>query len=320
MKLRYTGKAPETEISQVFAPTMEELLRSDEKVVYLDADLMASLKTQKLWEKYPERILNCGIQEANMVGVAAGLYLAGYKPYIHSFAPFITRRVFDQVFISIGYGHKSVHLIGSDVGIMATDNGGTHMCFEDIALIRTIPDSCIIDVTDATMFVDLLHKVKDRGGVTYFRTARRNMPDVYEADTSFEIGQGKVLIEGQDVTIIASGIMVATALQAAEILKQERVSARVVDPITVKPLDRALILKCAHETGAMVTAENHSVNGGLGGAIAELISESIPIPVQRVGVREKFGQVGTEAFLRQQYHLEAKDIVEKAHAAISLKR
>ena len=160
MKLRYTGKAPEAEISQVFAPTMEELLRSDEKVVYLDADLMASLKTQKLWEKYPERILNCGIQEANMVGVAAGLYLAGYKPYIHSFAPFITRRVFDQVFISIGYGHKSVHLIGSDVGIMATDNGGTHMCFEDIALIRTIPDSCIIDVTDATMFVDLLESRK----------------------------------------------------------------------------------------------------------------------------------------------------------------
>lgn len=320
MKLRYTGVAPEAEITQLFAPAMEELFALDEKVVYLDADLMGSLKTQELWKKYPDRVFNCGIQEANMVGVAAGLYLAGYKPYIHSFAPFISRRVFDQVFLSVGYGHKRVHLIGSDAGIMATDNGGTHMCFEDIAMMRTIPNACVVDVTDAVMFTELLRETKDWDGVTYFRTARRNAPDVYEKKTTFEIGKGKVLTEGSDVTIIASGIMVATALQAEKLLREEGVSACVIDPITIKPLDEGLILKCAEETGAIVTAENHSVNGGLGGAVAELLSERCPVPVLRVGVRDMFGQVGPEAFLREQYHLRAEDIVRKAHAAIQLKK
>ena len=320
MKLRYTGTAPEAEITQLFASTMEELFALDEKVVYLDADLMGSLKTQELWKKYPDRVFNCGIQEANMVGVAAGLYLAGYKPYIHSFAPFITRRVFDQVFLSVGYGHKRVRLIGSDAGIMATDNGGTHMCFEDIAMMRTVPNACIVDVTDAVMFTELLREAKDWDGAAYFRTARRNAPDVYEKGTTFEIGKGKVLTEGSDVTIIASGVMVATALQAEKLLREEGVAARVIDPITIKPLDEELILKCAEETGAIVTAENHSVNGGLGGAVAELLSERYPVPVLRIGVRDMFGQVGPEAFLREQYHLRAEDIVHKAHMAIQSKK
>lgn len=320
MELRYTGAAPEAEITQLFGAAMEELFNADDKVVYLDADLMGSLKTQELWKKRPDRALNCGIQEANMVGVAAGLFLAGYKPYIHSFAPFITRRVFDQVFLSLGYAGKSVHLIGSDVGIMATDNGGTHMCFEDMAMMRTIPGGCIVDVSDAVMFLDLLKRTKDRTGVTYFRTARRGLPDIYKPGTVFEVGKGKELTEGSDVTIIASGIMVATALQAEKLLREEGVSARVIDPITIKPLDEELILKCAEETGAIVAAENHSVNGGLGGAVAELLSEHCPVPVLRVGVRDLFGQVGPEAFLREQYHLQAGDIVQKAHLAIHLKK
>ena len=140
MKLRYSGGVPEIEASALFCKAMEELFAEDDAVVYFDADLMASMKTQSLWKDYPDRVFNCGIQEANMVGVAAGMYLAGFKPYIHSFAPFASRRVFDQVFLSIGYAHKKVHIIGSDVGIMATDNGGTHMCFEDIAMMRTVPE------------------------------------------------------------------------------------------------------------------------------------------------------------------------------------
>lgn len=320
MKLRYTGAAPEAEITQIFAPAMEELFRSDSKVIYLDADLMGSLKTQGLWKKCPDRVFNCGIQEANMVGVAAGLYLAGYKPYIHSFAPFITRRVFDQIFLSIGYGHKSVRLIGSDAGIMATDNGGTHMCFEDIAMMRTIPSACIVDVTDAVFFQELLRLTKDWDGPVYFRTGRRNVPDIYEKYTPFMIGEGKILTDGSDVTIIASGIMVATALQAEEILRGEGIAARVVDPITIKPLDEELILKCAVETGAIVTAENHSIHGGLGGAVAELTAERHPVPVLRVGVRDLFGQVGPETYLREQYQLRAEDIVEKAHMAIRAKQ
>lgn len=320
MNLRYTGAAPEAEITQVFSATMEKLFHSDSKVVYLDADLMGSLKTQGLWKKYPGRVFNCGIQEANMVGVAAGLYLAGYKPYIHSFSPFITRRVFDQIFISIGYANKKVRLIGSDAGIMATDNGGTHMCFEDIAMMRTIPNACIVDVSDAVMFMDLLCQTKEWDGVVYFRTARRNVPDIYENGTSFEIGKGKMLTEGGDVTIVASGVMVATALQAEKSLREEGICARVVDPVTIKPLDEELILQCARDTGAVVTAENHSIYGGLGGAVAELLSECYPVPVLRIGVRDMFGQVGHESFLREQFRLRAEDIAEKARDAIRSKR
>lgn len=320
MRLRYHGGAPEAEISQLFSPEMERLFELDDKVVYLDADLMGSLKTQELWKKYPNRVFNCGIQEANMVGVAAGLYLGGYKPYIHSFAPFITRRVFDQVFLSIGYGHKSVHLIGSDVGIMATDNGGTHMCFEDIAMMRTIPNSCIVDATDGTMFVDMLEKTKDWEGVTYFRTARRNMPDVYENGTHFVIGKGCILTDGNDATVIASGIMVATALEAAKELTKVGIHIRVVDPITIKPLDEKLIIKCAKETGVIITAENHSIHGGLGGAVAELLAEKCPTYVLRIGVHDQFGQVGQENFLREQYHLRAEDIVERVSNALKIKR
>lgn len=320
MKLRYTGQTPEAEITQLFAPTMEELFAADERIVYLDADLMGSLKTQELWKKYPTRAFNCGIQEANMVGVAAGLFLAGYKPYIHSFAPFITRRVFDQVFLSIGYGHKSVHLIGSDAGIMATDNGGTHMCFEDIAMMRTIPNACIVDVTDASHFLALLKATKDRLGVTYFRTPRRNAPDIYDKAETFEVGRGKILQEGTDATIVASGIMVATALQASEALREKGVSVKVIDPITVKPLDEELILRSAQETGLVITAENHSVFGGLGGAVAEFLSENAPVPVLRVGIRDGFGQVGPETFLREQYHLQVSDIVDKVQHGLRLKR
>lgn len=320
MSVIYQGMPPKKEIFQIFAETMEELFAEDPSVVYLDADLMGSLKTQQLWETYPEHVFNCGIQEADMVGVAAGLYLTGYKPYIHSFSPFVTRRVYDQLFLSVGYAHKSVRVIGSDVGIMATYNGGTHMCFEDIALIRTIPESCVIDVSDGKMFQVLLRQTKDRQGVIYFRTPRRDLPDIYSDDTNFEVGKAQVLREGKDVTIIASGIMVATALQAAEILDQMSIQATVLDPVTIKPLDLETVLQYAKITGAVVTAENHNVMGGLGGAVAELLGENCPVPIKRVGVYDQFGQVGNEAYLREAYGLTEKNIVKAVQTVISRKR
>lgn len=319
MRLRYHGGAPEIEASQMFCQTMEEMFAEDNSVVYLDADLMASMKIQGLWKKYPDRVFNCGIQESNMVGVAAGLYLAGFKPYIHSFSPFASRRVFDQVFLSVGYAKKSVHIIGSDAGIMATDNGGTHMCLEDMALMRTIPGACVVDATDGTMLCALVKLTKDWKGVTYIRTPRRNMPDIYEKDTQFEIGKGLLLKDGQDVTLVASGIMVATALQAAQLLEEQGISVRVVDPVTVKPLDKELMIRCARETGAIVTAENHNVMGGMGSAVAEVIGENCPVPVLRVGVQDQFGQVGSEAYLREQYGLRPEDLVEKAKKAVAMK-
>lgn len=320
MKLRYTGQPPEAEINMLMSGWLQELFNLDEKIVYLDADLMGGLKTQALWHQNPERVFNCGIQESNMVGVAAGLYLAGFKPYIHSFSPFVVRRTYDQLYISVAYGHKNVHVIGSDAGIMATDNGGTHMCFEDIALVRAIPGACIIDVSDAAMFHALLLDTKDRDGVVYFRTPRRNLPDIYEKDTSFHAGVGKLLTEGNDVTLIASGIMVATALEAQKVLAEENISVRVVDPITIKPLDQDLIIRCAKETGAIVTAENHNINGGLGGCIAELLSEKYPVPVLRVGVKDRFGQTGSVDYLRNAYGLTVEAIIEKVNNAMAMKR
>ncbi len=315
----YTGKPPQKEIFQVFEETMKLLLNEDNKVIYLDADLMSSMKTGSLWEKNPKQVFNCGIQEANMVGVAAGMYLVGMKPYIHTFAPFATRRVFDQLYISVGYAGKSLRVIGSEPGICAADNGGTHMTFEDISLIRTIPNSCIIDVSDANMFCSFLRESKERLGVTYFRTPRRNLPDVYPKGTEFAFGKGKLLREGQDLTIIASGIMVSSALEAFEILKSEGISACIIDPITIKPLDKELIVKCAKATGAVVTAENHSIYGGLGGVIAEVLSENCPVPVIRTGIMDLYGEVGSMDYLREKFNLNPMGIVNGVKAALNLK-
>ncbi len=315
----YTGEKPKKEVFEVYSNTLEELFISDPKVVYIDADLMSSMKTNYLWEKYPNNVFNTGIQEANMVGVAGGMSLVGLKPYIHTFAPFASRRDLDQLYVTIGYANKSVRVIGSEPGICAADNGGTHMTFEDIAIMRCIPNACVIDVSDAQMFRYLLKHTKDRLGITYFRTPRRNLPDVYSESTSFGIGKGKSICDGNDLTIIASGIMLSTALEASNILKASGIHARVIDPITIKPLDADLIVQCARETGAIVTAENHNVIGGLGGAVSELLSERFPVPIYKVGVMDVYGQVGNEVFLRNTYQLRTSDIVEKAMSILKVK-
>lgn len=319
MNLKYNGKPPKQEINDQFSGWLKELLALDEKIVYLDADLMGCLKVKELWKEEPRRIFNCGIQEANMVGTAAGLFLAGYKPYIHSFTPFITRRAYDQIFVSIAYGHKSVHLIGTDAGILASANGGTHMCFEDTALIRLIPGASVVDVTDAAMFHGMLIATKDREGVTYFRTPRRGAPDIYGEETRFEAGKGFVLADGKDVTIIASGIMVATALEARKCLAEEGITAKVIDPITVKPLDEDLILRSAAETQAVVAVENHSLVGGLGSAVADLLSEKLPTPMRKIGIQDRFGQTGTVDYLREQYGLTTENLIAQVHNILQRK-
>lgn len=319
MEIRYTGQKPEKEVFQVFNNTMRELISKDSRVVYLDADLMGSLKTQNLWHEFPNNVFNTGIQESNMVGVACGMYLNGMKPYVHSFSPFASRRVFDQIFVSIAYAHKSVRVIASDAGIMATHNGGTHMCFEDIAMMRTVPDSCIVDVSDPTMCGEFLKLTKDRPGLTFIRTPRRDLPDIYLEGTHFEEGKGKILREGSDITLIGCGIMVATCLQAAELLASEGISARVIDIVTIKPLDKKLVLESAERTKAIVTAENSNIIGGLGSAVSEYLSEVHPTRVLRVGIEDTFGRVGVESFLREAYGLTPQHIAVKAKNAIKLK-
>lgn len=311
-EIRYTGETPEKEIFQIFNETMSELFESDDKIVYLDADLMGSLKTQNLWKKYPDNVFNCGIQEANMAGVAAGLYLNGFKPYIHSFSPFASRRIFDQLFLSVGYAKKSVRVIGSDAGIMATNNGGTHMCFEDVAMMRTVPNSCVVDITDGVMFDKILRLTKDRDGLTYIRTARRGLPDIYLQDERFELGQGKVLKEGTDITLIGAGIMVGTCLKAAQELENQNISAKVVDVITIKPLDEELIKNCAKTTKGIAVVENSSVIGGLGSAVCDVLASQPSVPIIKIGIQDQYGCVGNEQFLREKYGLTVENIVRQA--------
>lgn len=316
MNLRYDGGKPEKEVFEVIGETLQKLIEEDKSVAYIDADLMGSLKTKFLWKQYPNNVFNTGIQEANMLGLAAGMYLNGFKPYIHSFAPFVTRRIFDQVFVSGAYAQKSIRIIGSDAGIMATKNGGTHMCFEDVAMMRTIPNACVVDVSDPVMCGAFLRLTKDRAGITYIRTPRRDLLDIYYPNENFSIGKAKLLREGADVTIIACGIMVATALQAAEVLEGIGISARVVDIVTVKPIDEDIVLESARKTKAIISVENANVIGGLGSAINDILSEKYPTRLERVGIKDEFGCVGDEPFLRQKYGLTVENIVAKAKAAI----
>lgn len=320
MTIRYTGGKPEKEIFEVIGDTFRELFKEDSKVVYIDADLMGALKTQNLWHEFPNNVFNTGIQEANMIGLACGLYLNGFKPYVHTFSAFATRRVFDQLAVSVAYAHKGVRVIGSDAGIMATHNGGTHMCFEDIAMVRALPESCIVDVSDATMCKAFMKLTKNRVGLTYIRTPRRDMKDIYTSDTVFNIGEAKVLLEGTDVSLIGSGIMVPTCLEAAKILEQEGISAKVVDIVTIKPLDKKIVLQCAQETEGIVTAENANIIGGLGSAVSEYLTEQFPTRVLRVGVEDKFGCVGDEKFLRETYGLTVENIVNKAKCIVNMRR
>ena len=304
---------------EIYCKTLMELAEKNENIIALDADLLSSSGMKPFFEKYPDRAIQCGIAEANMIGIAAGLSAMGKTPYAHSFGSFATRRVCDQIMISAAYAKQNVRIIGSDPGITAAYNGGTHMPFEDMGVLRSIPGITLIEPTDTVMLADIVKQLAVQNGVYYIRMARKNVAAIYRESSTFEIGRGNVLLTGNDVTIVASGIMVVEALKAAAILKSENISARVIDMFTWKPLDAGLIAGCARSTGAMVTAENHNVVGGLGSAVAEALCATYPIPLETVGVRDRFGQVGTEDFLREEYGLTADEIVAAAVRVIARK-
>jgi transketolase len=306
---------------EAYCNAMLEAAAANENVVALDADLVSAFGMKPFFKAYPERAIQCGIAEANMVGIAAGLSAVGKIPFAHSFGCFTTRRACDQIMISCAYAKLNVRLIGSDPGITAAHNGGTHMPFEDMAVLRGIPDITLLDATDPVMLRDLVAQLAGDKyyGVYYIRFPRKNALAVYGEGSSFDIGRGNVLRAGSDVTLISSGIMVAEALKAAATLADEGVSARVVDLFTWKPIDAELIARCAAETGAFVTAENHNIYGGLGSAVAEATAKLRPVPIEMVGVEDRFGQVGSEAFLQKEYGLTAEHIVASARAAIARK-
>jgi len=317
MAIIYTGAADQTPYKNIFGKTMEAIADSDPNVVYLDADLMNSIGTYSFWQRNKRQAINCGIAEANMVGIAAGLSAGGKKPYVHTFGPFATRRCYDQLFLSVAYAGLSARIFGTDPGVTAAFNGGTHMPFEDLALMRAIPHATVIEISDGAMLENLMWQIKDREGLTYIRTTRKAYPTVYSQDHPFEIGKGEVLTDGTDCTIIACGLMVGEALKAAKTLAESGVNARVIDMFTIKPIDRELVLKAARETGVIVTAENHNIIGGLGDAVTDvLLDAGVPVKFKKVGVQDQFGSVGPLDFLQNHYGLTAAAIADTVKGLI----
>lgn len=318
-KCIYNGEKEKAAGKNVFGATIKKMVQNDSKVVYMDADLMNSIGTFGLEKDYPDQIVEAGIQEANMVGVAAGMSAAGMKPIVHTFGSFAGRRVFDQAFMSVAYAKNNVVIVGSDSGINAAYNGGTHMPFEDICLYRAVPEATVIDVTDSAMLASILPELVENKGLTYVRICRKNCVAVYSEDSTFEQGKANVLRDGKDVAIFAAGYMVSEALKAAEELAKEGIDAAVIDMWCIKPLDEACVLEYAKKCGAVVTAENGNVVGGLGAAVSELLGENLPTPISMVGIRDRFGQVGTVDFLAETYGLTAAKVAEEAKKTIARK-
>ena len=309
MKIVYPGEKESRLFKEVLGQTIGSLLESDPQVLYLDADLMNCIGTAKL-PAHQARAIDCGIAEANMVGIAGGAAAVGMKPILHSFGPFASRRCFDQAFLSCGYAGNAVTIIGSDPGIAAAFNGGTHMPFEDMALYRTIPGAIVVDITDVPMLQAFLTMAKDLPGVKYLRVGRKASYQVYADGSSFTIGKGTVLRDGTDVTIVACGMLVHEALQAAQKLAEQGVSAAVIDPFTIKPLDAELIRTYARRTGAVVTAENHNKIGGLFSAVKEALDGEARVGY--VAVEDEFGEVGPQDYLRTRFGLTDDHIVQVA--------
>ena len=299
------------EMRKVYCDTMIALAKEDPRIVDVEADLTGAHGMKPFKAAYPDRSFNVGIAEANMVGVAAGLSACGKIPFVHSFATFASRRCFDQIAISVCYAGLNVKIVGSDPGVGAELNGGTHMALEDMGIMRTLPGMTVFEPTDSVQLRKALPAIVEHEGPVYIRLFRRQAENVFDDDYEFDLGKADLLRDGSDVTLIASGVCVANALQAAE--------TRVLNIHTIKPIDADAVIKAASETGALVTAENHNVIGGLGSAVAEVLAEQRPTPLERVGVKDHFGQVGKAPYLMGVFGITAADIAKAARKAIARK-
>ena len=289
--------------------------------VVMDADLAEATKTVKFKKAYPARFFDCGIAEGNMMSVAAGIATTGKTVFASTFAMFAAGRAFEQVRNSIGYPHLNVKIGATHAGITVGEDGATHQCNEDLALMRTIPGMTVVNPSDAVEAKAAVEAALNTEGPFYLRFGRYAVPVINEnADYKFELGKGVLLADGSDVTLVATGIMVAMALEAKELLAAEGISARVINIHTIKPIDREILEKAAAETGAIVTAEEHNVIGGLGSAVAEAVGESCPVPVLRVGVKDTYGHSGTVPALLEAYGLTPSAIVDAAKRAVSMKK
>lgn len=304
------------------ALTLKDLMAADPSICYVDCDLMGCINTKQLRAAYPDRAYEAGIAEGNAAGLSAGMAAAGKTVFFHSFGTFASRRCYDQIYMSAAYAGLTVHVLGSDPGVTAAYNGGTHMPLEDGAMYCSIPEATVLDAADFVQLQSIVSQLPGiKQGVTYTRFPRKDIIQIYEDGSKFEIGKGVTLRESaQDqAAVIASGILVDEALKAQEALAAEGISVRVIDMFTWKPLDEDLVVKAAAETGAIVTAENHNVTCGLGAAVAGCLARKRPTVQEFVGVQDRFGQVGPQSFLMDEYGLRAADIVAAVKRAIARK-
>lgn len=295
-----------------YGNALAELGKEHENLVVLDADLAAATKTGVFKKAYPERFIDCGIAEANMTGVAAGLSTCGKVPFISSFAMFVAGRAFEQVRNSIGYPHLNVKIGATHAGITVGEDGATHQCNEDIALMRTIPGMVIINPADDVEARAAVKAAYEYEGPVYLRFGRLALPIIHnESSYKFEIGKGEILRDGKDVTIVATGAMVSNSLEAAEKLAADGIEAKVINIHTIKPLDEELVVAAAKETGKVVTVEEHSVIGGLGSAVCDTLAQKAPTQVMKIGMNDTFGESGPAVELLKKYKLDAESIYEK---------
>lgn len=301
-----------------YGETLVQLGAEHEEIVVLDADLAAATKTGMFQAAYPERFINCGIAESNMIGVAAGLAAAGKVPFASSFAMFAAGRAYEQVRNSVGYPHLNVKIGATHAGISVGEDGATHQCNEDIALMRTIPGMVVINPSDDVEAKAAVKAAYEHEGPVYLRFGRLAVPVINDnPEYKFELGKGIVLREGTDMTIIATGLEVSESLEAAKKLEADGISAKVINIHTIKPLDEKLVIESAKETGKVVTVEEHSVIGGLGSAVCDVLSENYPVKVLKIGVNDVFGESGPALELIKKYELDADSIYKKVKAFVS---
>ena len=306
------------EMRAVYAECLAKLMERDRHVCVLDADLSKASGTRGLYERFPDQMFDCGIAEQNMASIAAGLSSYGFKPWIESFTPFATRRICDQIAISIAYAKQNVKIVGTDPGISAELNGGTHMSMEDIGVLRSIPGVVIFEPVDAVQLRAAMPVINDYDGCVYVRLFRKELPDVFGADYKFDLFKADTLRWGTDLTICVSGMLTADVLTAAETLAGEGISCEVINVHTIKPVDAETVTASARKTGAVLTVENHNIIGGLHSAVLETLARE-KIPVCAVGVQDRFGEVGKLPYLREVMGLTVEHIVTAAKRAVTLK-
>ncbi len=303
-----------------YGKALAYLARERKDVIVLDADLAGSTKTSDFKKAAPERFVEVGIAEQNMIGVASGLAASGKTVFASTFAVFATGRCWEQIRLAVAYPKQNVKIVSTHCGISVGEDGASHQALEDIAIMRAIPNMTVISPADAHQAYAATIAMADYKGPCYMRLGRAKFPEIYPEDAGFEIGKADVLREGKDITLIGTGQMVSCCLDAAEALSKEGISAEVINISTIKPLDAEAVLKSVGKTGCAVTAEEHSIIGGLGSAVTEVVSESCPVPVVRVGTKDTFGESGKAELLMKKYGLTAEDITAAAKDAISKKR